>query len=42
MPNESDPKFEPMIKDLSALFAKHEQGGKITILYDTNVFYSQY
>ena len=42
MPNEGDPKFGPMIEDLSALFAKHEQGGKITILYDTNVFYSQF
>ena len=42
MPNEGDPKFEPMIKDLTDLFAKHERGGKITILYDTNVFYSQF
>jgi hypothetical protein len=42
MPNENDPKFQPMIKDLTGLFAKHERGGKITILYDTNVFYSQF
>ncbi len=42
MPNESDPKFEGMIKDLADLFAKHERGGKITILYDTNLFYSQF
>ena len=42
MPNEGDAKFEPMIKDLSDLFAKHERGGKITILYDTNVFYTQF
>jgi SAM-dependent methyltransferase len=42
MPNEGDAKFGPMIEDLSALFAKHERGGKITILYDTNVFYSQF
>ena len=42
MPNEADPKFEPMIKDLTSVFAKHERGGKITILYDTNVFYSQF
>lgn len=42
MPNEGDTKYGPMIEDLSALFAKHERGGKITILYDTNVFYSQF
>ena len=42
MPNEGDPKFEPMIKDLTDIFAKHERGGKITILYDTNVFYTQF
>lgn len=42
MPNDGDKKFEPMIKDLASVFAKHERGGKITILYDTNVFYSQF
>lgn len=42
MPNEGDPKFEAMIKDLTTVFAKHQRGGKITILYDTNVFYSQF
>ena len=42
MPNEGEAKFEPMIKDLTAVFAKHERGGKITILYDTNVYYSQF
>ncbi|MGH9948838.1 MAG: class I SAM-dependent methyltransferase [Pyrinomonadaceae bacterium] len=42
MPAEKDEKYEPMAKELHALFAKHEQGGKITILYDTNVFYTQF
>lgn len=42
MPNEGDPKFEPMIKELKELFAKYEQGGKIAILYDTNVYYSKF
>jgi SAM-dependent methyltransferase len=42
MPNDGEPKFDPMIKDLASVFAKHERGGKITILYDTNVFYSQF
>ncbi len=41
-PNEGDPKYGPMLKDLTAVFVKHERGGKITILYDTNVFYSQF
>lgn len=39
MPNRSDPLFQPMIADLSALFAKHEEKGKIEVLYDTKVFY---
>ena len=42
MPNESDPKYGPMIMELQNVFAKYEQGGKISILYDTNVFYSQF
>jgi SAM-dependent methyltransferase len=42
MPNEGDANFEPMIKELKDLFAKYEQGGKIAILYDTNVYYSQF
>ncbi len=42
MPNVGDPKFEPMENELKALFAKHAQGGKITILYDTNLFYTQF
>jgi hypothetical protein len=31
-----------MIAELEALFAKHAEGGKITILYDTNVFYTRF
>lgn len=42
MPNETDEKFEPMIKDLAALFAKYEQDGRIAILYDTKVFFTRY
>lgn len=42
MPNVGDPKFEPMENELKALFAKHAQGGKITILYDTNLFYTKF
>ena len=42
MPNVGDPKFGPMENELKSLFAKHAQGGKITILYDTNLFYTQF
>ncbi len=42
MPAEGDADFEPLIEDLRALFAKHERESKIAILYDTNVFYTQY
>jgi len=42
MPAEGDDNFESMITELEALFAKHAEGGKITILYDTNVFYTQF
>lgn len=41
MPAYGDESYAPMIDELQALFAKHEQGGKISILYDTNVFYTQ-
>ncbi len=39
MPTRSDPLFQPMIVDLSALFAKHEEKGRIEVLYDTKVYY---
>jgi SAM-dependent methyltransferase len=42
MPDEGDEKFEEMIHELETLFAKHAEDGKITILYDTNVFSSQF
>jgi SAM-dependent methyltransferase len=42
MPNEGDPKYGPMIKDLNDIFVKHVRGGRITILYDTRVFYTQF
>jgi SAM-dependent methyltransferase len=41
MPAEDDARFPELEKELTALFAKHEREGKITILYDTNVFYTQ-
>jgi SAM-dependent methyltransferase len=42
MPAETDSRFEPMNAELQSLFAKYAENGKIQILYDTNVFYSQF
>jgi SAM-dependent methyltransferase len=42
MPAESDVKYEPMIADLHALFAKYAESGKIKVLYDTNVFFCKF
>lgn len=39
MPAEGDGAYPPMIADLHDLFAKHQESGKIEILYDTNVHY---
>jgi hypothetical protein len=42
MPTENDSNFEPMIAELRRLFDKYAENGKIQILYNTNVFYSQF
>lgn len=39
MPGADDPLLEPMLDELSELFAKHEEKGKIEVLYDTKVYY---
>jgi SAM-dependent methyltransferase len=41
MPSETDTAFEPMIKELEPLFAKHAERGRIKVLYDTNIYYCQ-
>ena len=41
MPSGLDPIYEQMIEELQVLFAKHNENGKIKVLYDTNVFFSQ-
>jgi len=40
-PSPGDPDFGPMIELVEQLFAQHNERGKITISYDTNVFYVQ-
>jgi ubiquinone/menaquinone biosynthesis C-methylase UbiE len=41
MPAEADLRFEPMVIELERIFDKYAENGKIQILYDTNVHYSQ-
>lgn len=41
MPSAADEKYPAMAEELKALFTKHEEQGRITILYDTRVYYSQ-
>lgn len=40
MPSETDDIYETMIGELRALFANHNESGKIRVFYDTNVYYS--
>jgi SAM-dependent methyltransferase len=40
MPPEGHERFASMAGALKALFAKHEQNGRIEILYDTKVYYA--
>ena len=42
MPTEKDSKFEPMITKLRGVFDKYSENGKIQVLYNTNIFYSQF
>lgn len=42
MPSAQDPVYETMVEELAALFAKYSESGKIQILYDTKVHYSQF
>lgn len=41
MPAEDDEAFPAMVEGLADLFAKHEENGRIKLLYDTNVHYIQ-
>lgn len=42
IPSPEHPRFDGLIKNLKTLFAEHQKNGKIQVLYDTNIFYSQY
>jgi SAM-dependent methyltransferase len=41
MPAEGDERYDAMIEALRELFTKHQEQGRITILYDTRVNYGQ-
>ncbi len=41
MPDEQDPAYRPMIKELEELFAKHAESGRIQVFYDTNIYVCQ-
>ena len=40
-PEPGHPNFEPMLEQLLAIFRTHEKSGKVTIEYDTRVYYGQ-
>lgn len=42
MPSPEHPRFDELVKNLQTLFAEHQKNGKIQVLYDTNIYYSQY
>jgi hypothetical protein len=42
MPSPEHLRFDELIKNLKTLFAEHQKSGKIQVLYDTNIFYSQF
>lgn len=41
MPNEQDARFPEMSEKLRRLFTKHAESGRISLLYDTNLFYGR-
>lgn len=42
MPTESDARFAAMIKSLESLFTKHRENGRITVRYDTGLYYGRF
>ena len=40
-PEPGHPNFEPMMRELAAIFERHQQGGRVSFDYDTKVFYGQ-
>ncbi len=40
-PQPGHPNFDPLMRDLEALFRRHEQDGRVVVTYDTKVFYGK-
>lgn len=41
MPTDGDARYAEMTKSLNGIFTKHAENGRITVLYDTNVYYGR-
>ncbi|MCW5959481.1 MAG: class I SAM-dependent methyltransferase [Pyrinomonadaceae bacterium] len=42
MPSPEHPRFNELTEKLKSLFAEHQKSGKIQLLYNTNIFYTQF
>jgi SAM-dependent methyltransferase len=42
MPAEDNDRYSAMVEELKTLFDKHAENDRISVFYDTNVFYKQY
>ena len=40
-PQPGHPNFEPLMRELEALFRRYERGGRVVVAYDTKVFYGR-
>ena len=40
-PEPGHPNFDPMMRELESLFRRHQRDGRVTVAYDTKVFYGR-
>lgn len=40
-PQPGHPNFDPLMRDLEALFRRHEREGRVVVTYDTKIFYGR-
>ena len=41
-PQRGESSFDPMIADLKEIFAKHQNGGRVRMEYDTNIYFGKF
>jgi SAM-dependent methyltransferase len=41
VPQPGHPNFDPMMRELESLFRRHQRDGRVTVAYDTKVFYGR-